>query len=93
MGYFLAALAGLFVWTKTRPASGQTPTRAAYDRLTTDALMSLAMQSTTTNTVALQQMAASMDARAQNGDTLARADSLIIKAKQSAIQTGQTFNP
>jgi hypothetical protein len=93
MGYLLAALAGLFVWTKTRPASGTTPTRAAYDRLTTESLMNLAMQSTSTNTSALGQMAASLDARANNGDTLAKADAAIVRAKLLAVQAGQTFNP
>jgi hypothetical protein len=88
----LAAIAGLFIYQKTRPASGTTPTRAAYDRMTTSALFDLAMQSTSNNISALQQMAASLDARAANGDTLARADSAVIKAKLTAIQTGQTFN-
>lgn len=92
MGYLLVALAGLFVWYNTRTASGQSPTRSAYERMTTNDLMTLAMRSDSTNIEALTQMAATLDLRAQKGDTLAKADSAIIKAKLLAIQSGRTFN-
>ena len=93
MGYLLAALAGLFVWVKSRPASASTPTRSAYDALSTNDLMTMAMQPSTTNLQVLQQMAASLDSRANAGDTTARVDAVLVRAKFSTLQAGQTFLP
>lgn len=88
----LAAYLGL-----SRSATGGTvANRAAYDKMTIDQLFLAAMAPTMTDLPALNQMAASFDARAQAGGTdadRAKKYAAAVRLKFAAVQAGRTFDP